>query len=324
MAYAIMRCVKLKGMGSVAASLQHCFCERETMNADPERTPTNEHFGAKSADKAMGLLRSLLPEKRRKDAVLAVEYVMTASPEWWEAATKGQQHEFVTKSTQWLADKYGSQNIIAMSVHRDELSPHISAFVVPKTSDGRLSAKDFIGNKNQMSKDQTSFAEAVKHLGLHRGVEGSKATHQRVKAHYGALKEADSVKLPRLEIADMYPQTIPARNLTDKFWEVFKIPTVETPESHLKRLNDKIEVMTKQNREMAAALIWEREKRRKTEVNNEYLRSQMDRLGLDKVPWGDRDAACQYFSEFIEMIEERRRQEREKKLSRTKGYILTR
>ena len=41
-----------------------------------------------------GVSGLLLPEKRRKDAVLAVEYVMTASPEWWKEATPRQQAEF--------------------------------------------------------------------------------------------------------------------------------------------------------------------------------------------------------------------------------------
>ncbi|WP_250908692.1 plasmid recombination protein, partial [Escherichia coli] len=85
--YAIMRCKKLTGMGSVASALQHCYRERETPNADAERTPENYCSVSQSADEAMGKLRELLPEKRRKDAVLAVEYVMTASPEWWNEAT---------------------------------------------------------------------------------------------------------------------------------------------------------------------------------------------------------------------------------------------
>ncbi|WP_313809882.1 plasmid recombination protein, partial [Escherichia coli] len=89
--YAIMRCKKLTGMGSVASALQHCYRERETPNADAERTPENHCSVSQSADEAMGKLRELLPEKRRKDAVLAVEYVMTASPEWWNEATPRQQ-----------------------------------------------------------------------------------------------------------------------------------------------------------------------------------------------------------------------------------------
>jgi len=43
-------------------------------------------MAAMSTDTAMCKLRERLPEKRRKDAILAVEYVMTASPEWWKAA----------------------------------------------------------------------------------------------------------------------------------------------------------------------------------------------------------------------------------------------
>ncbi|EIH8589667.1 plasmid recombination protein, partial [Escherichia coli] len=94
MAFAIMRAKKLTGMGSVAASLQHCYRDRETPNADQTRTADNEHNAAKSTDEAMGRLRELLPEKRRKDAVLAVEYVFTASPEWWEKADQEQQKDF--------------------------------------------------------------------------------------------------------------------------------------------------------------------------------------------------------------------------------------
>ena len=62
----------------------------------------------------------------------------------------------------WLADKYGAENIIVASVHRDETSPHMTAFVTPITKDGRLSAKEFIGNKAQMQADQTTFAAAVR------------------------------------------------------------------------------------------------------------------------------------------------------------------
>lgn len=187
-AYAIMRCKKLAKMGNVAASLKHAFRERETPNADASKTPDNEHMAATSTDEAMGKLRALLPEKRRKDAVLAVEYVMTASPEWWKSASQQQQAEFFDRSRKWLADKYGAENIIVASVHRDETSPHMTAFVVPKTKDGRLSAKEFIGNKAQMQADQTTFAAAVRDLGLQRGIEGSKARHQTIRAFYEALE----------------------------------------------------------------------------------------------------------------------------------------
>lgn len=187
MAFAIMRCKKLTGIGGVAASLKHCYRERETFNADAELTPDNEHFFARSTDEAMGQLRDKLPEKRRKDAVLAVEYLCTASPEWWKSATSEQQAEFFKASLAWLSKKYGETNILVASVHRDETSPHLSAFVVPLTPEGRLSAKEFIGDRKKMTQDQTSFAQGVQHLGLERGIEGSKAHHTTISAYYARL-----------------------------------------------------------------------------------------------------------------------------------------
>ncbi|CZV97704.1 Plasmid recombination enzyme [Enterobacter hormaechei] len=185
--YAIMRCKKLTGMGSVASALQHCYRERETPNADADRTPENHCSVSQSADEAMGKLRELLPEKRRKDAVLAVEYVMTASPEWWNDATPRQQAEFFARSEQWLENKYGKDRVVAAVVHRDEATPHLSAFVVPLTQDGRLSAKEFIGGRSKMRDDQSTYAESVKKLGLERGIEGSRATHQTVQHYYESI-----------------------------------------------------------------------------------------------------------------------------------------
>lgn len=185
--YAIMRCKKLTGMGSVASALQHCYRERETPNANAERTPENYCSVSESTDQAMGRVRELLPERRRKDAVLAVEYVMTASPEWWNEATPRQQAEFFARSEQWLENKYGKDRVVAAVVHRDEATPHLSAFVVPLTQDGRLSAKEFIGGRSKMRDDQSTYAESVKKLGLERGIEGSRATHQTVQHYYESI-----------------------------------------------------------------------------------------------------------------------------------------
>ncbi len=203
--FAIMRSKKLKGMGSVASALQHCYRDRETPNADQAKTPDNEHLAARTTDEAMGRLRERLPEKHRKDAVLAVEYVLTASPEWWQTATPQQQKQFFDRSMAWLEAKYGENNIVAATVHRDEISPHLSAFVVPRTADGRLSAKEFIGNRDKMTRDQTAFAQQVADLGLERGIQGSRATHQRVRTHYANIERAEE-GIPTIEEADLKPR----------------------------------------------------------------------------------------------------------------------
>lgn len=226
--YAIMRCKKLSTMGSVASSLQHCFRERETLNANSELTPNNEHLAAKSTDEAMGRLRERLPEKRRKDAVLVVEYVMSTSPEWWKNAMPAHKQEWQEKSLEWLQNKYGAENIITATMHHDEKTPHLSAFVVPITKDGRLSAKEFIGNRGQMSKDQTTYAESVAYLGLDRGIKGSTATHQRIKTHYGALNQAVGYEIPQVNPEEIKPQKSKADGLMGRLGLVSVEETAQT------------------------------------------------------------------------------------------------
>ena len=187
MAYAIMRCKKHTTMGTIAAALQHNYRERETLNADADRTEMNQHAMSTSSSEALGRLRELLPatdrrgQKVRKDAVRCIEYMMTTSPEWMAQASEDQIREFFKEAGTWLKEKYGRENTIAFSAHLDETTPHISAFVVPIDREGFLNAKSFIGGKDKLSRDQTTFAERVKHLGLERGIEGSKAKHQTIQ-----------------------------------------------------------------------------------------------------------------------------------------------
>uniref|UniRef100_UPI000D6E10C2 plasmid recombination protein n=1 Tax=Pseudomonas aeruginosa TaxID=287 RepID=UPI000D6E10C2 len=126
----------------------------------------------------------------------------------------------------WLADKYGADRIITASIHRDETSPHMTAFVVPLTQDGRLSAKEFIGNKAQMTRDQTTFAAAVADLGLQRGIEGSKARHTRIQAFYEAL-ERPPVGHATIEASAVQPKVL-RKGIFSK--------DVETPDAVAERL----------------------------------------------------------------------------------------
>jgi len=265
MAFAIMRAKKLNGMGSVAAALQHCYRDRDTPNADASRTADNEHRAATSTDQAMGRLRELLPEKRRKDAVLAVEYVMTASPEWWTKADQEQQADFFDQAHKWLADKYGADRIITATIHRDETSPHLSAFVVPLTQDGRLSAKEFIGNRSKMTADQTSFAKAVEHLGLERGIERSRATHTSIKQHYAAIERA-AVGHVTISPEAVKPQVIKKGIFTRQ---------EETPEAVAERLTAAV---TKAYEPMTAKAAESAQNARRSRELQETMVSQRERL----------------------------------------------
>lgn len=81
MAYAIIRAKKLKTMGAVSRSAQHTFRMQPTPNANPALTGRNRTVGVKGSEQILAALVWTLPKKRRKDAVLAIEYLVTASPE---------------------------------------------------------------------------------------------------------------------------------------------------------------------------------------------------------------------------------------------------
>ena len=268
MAYAIMRAKKLANMGSVAASMQHCYRERNTHNADQERTPDNQHLVAKSTDEAMGKLRDLLPEKRRKDAVLAVEYVMTASPEWFATATPEQEKALFQRSLQWLADKYGADRIVTASIHRDEATPHLSAFVVPLTQDKRLSAKEFIGSRDKMRADQSTYAACVADLGLERGIEGSKATHQTIQQHYAAVQSGVAPK------ATISPKSVEPRVLRKGLFS----SDVETPDAVAERLTKAVNEGFAGTIATASTALQERRRAKEMQDTASDLRKRLDTL----------------------------------------------
>jgi hypothetical protein len=188
MAFAILRTEKLKTMGEIGGSLAHTFRTRETANADPSRTRQNEH-SLESPDAVKDAISDRLPEKIRKNGVLCVEHLITASPEWKGWGTD-QEKRFFEESKKWLEDRYGKQNVVATSIHRDETTPHLVAYVVPLDPDtGRLNARKWLGGKAVLSQMQTDFAEQVRGLGLERGIEGSKAEHTTIRDYYTKVNE---------------------------------------------------------------------------------------------------------------------------------------
>lgn len=218
-AYAILRCSKLKSMGEIGGSLSHTYRTRNTPNADPERFKNNSYDVEKKS--LLEAIEKRLPDKRRKDAVLCIEHLITASPQWSGWGTE-KEHQFFETARDWLEKRYGSSNVISCIVHRDETTPYMVAYVVPlDEATGRLNAKKWLGSRAILRMMQTNFAETVKSFGLERGLEGSKAEHTTVKEYYSRLNKIQEIQeeyfdfskvvLPQksfLESSDSYAQRV--------------------------------------------------------------------------------------------------------------------
>lgn len=190
----ILRVAKVTSQGSATGKTEHNYRICEVPNADLERRHLNKEYfnlGEKNIwTLAADHIEGAGIKKVRKDAVRAMEFLITASPDTFKRDSAGvvvddyRNSGWVKDNIDFLARKYG-KNLVAVTLHQDEKTPHIHAVVVPITDDGRLSAKELF-NPVSLKKLQTEYAQAMSKHGLERGIEGSRARHRTMKQIYGA------------------------------------------------------------------------------------------------------------------------------------------
>ena len=127
--------------------------------------------------------------KARSNSVMALDTVYTASPEFFQERTNAENDRFFQDCLKFHNEHFG--HIISAVVHYDETTPHLHIISVPLTKDGRLSARDVIGNKAKMSKTQDQFFEQVgKSYGLERGIHiDGQEKKQHISAQEHELRE---------------------------------------------------------------------------------------------------------------------------------------
>ena len=191
MQYAIMRMKKIKSRASLVGLLKHNTREVMPKNADPARLDENA-YTATTAE-ALSRYSSKLPEKVRKNAVHAVEVVLTASPDWFAKASKKEVKEFIDRSRAWLYDKFGRENELLLASHYDEKTIHFHADFIPLV-DGKLNAKKLIGGSSyRMRELQDEFyARVGEPLGMERGEKQTRRKHTDPKDLNRLIKEVET------------------------------------------------------------------------------------------------------------------------------------
>jgi hypothetical protein len=123
--------------------------------------------------------------KTRSNSVLALDTIYTASQDFFTGRNNAENDKFFRDCLKFHESHFG--HIISAVVHYDETTPHLHIISVPLTKDGRLSARDVIGNKAKMSKTQDQFFEQVgRGYGLERGIHmdgQEKKTHISAQEH---------------------------------------------------------------------------------------------------------------------------------------------
>ena len=185
--YAIIGVAKLKTTGNIKGVTDHMERNRETINANGQandiliQPPTMEEITER--------IQSYIP---RKNAVLAYDFLMTASPDFFRGKTEGQIIKWEWDSLAWCQETFGRENVIAAICHRDETTPHIQALIIPE-HEGKLNARHFTGGREKLRGLWTSYAQAMQPWGLKRGKLYSPAEHKAIKEYYADVNQAAKV-----------------------------------------------------------------------------------------------------------------------------------
>jgi hypothetical protein len=128
---------------------------------DPTRKQDNYHLIAPKQSYYMEIERLIKLNgcRQRANSVLMVETVISVTPEYFDLLPAEEQKEFFQSVTDFMKQRIGEQNILSAIVHMDETSPHMHLCFCPITKDGRLCAKDILGNAKDLAKWQDDIFE---------------------------------------------------------------------------------------------------------------------------------------------------------------------
>ena len=311
--YGILRVAKLKQIGNVGGSLGHITREIVPPNADPERRAENTLEGGETTSELMKAFRERLPDKVRKNAVHALEVVITASPEKMAEMSRQEQDAFFEDSKKFIGDHFGgAKNIFASAIHRDEKTPHMHVLLVPINEQGKLSANTYMKNRETLRKLQDDFGDKViKRHGLKRGVRGSRTKHISPQKWAG-MQEAKEKELR--EKQQYHHQKVEGglfRKLAAKTNNVLYAKT-ETDEEQFERIIETALVKDAENRNLAQA---NKNMISSIQRANDFLEANRELLRLPK----------EELEELREKATERNKQERKNNRSqkkRRKGFDM--
>lgn len=219
--YAIMRIGKIHNYAVLDAVEGHNTRKIPTDIVADRPAPIDwiKHDGSFS-DRAKQVLRDTGAEWE-KGKILAVEVLVTTSPEWWKNASPEQKAGWAKANFEFAQDQFGP-GLISYIPHLDESTPHVQFVGLPlynakKGTPGptpskpesiarrareeaqapriwRLSYHErFGGDPERLAKLQTRYHAYVEHLGLERGKDtrGLNIKHQTLKEYKLKLQQAE-------------------------------------------------------------------------------------------------------------------------------------
>lgn len=201
MGYAIIGVNKINSLAKLNAASEHNSRQVDVPNADKDMAYKNDELVLTNGKSYGELYRERISSleyykdhKPRSNAVIALEVRLSFSH---EDSEKIDIEKWKKDNVEWLRGYFNrnpltyGDNIINVTYHGDESTPHIHAIVVPIDERGRLNSSAYIDGPASLRRLQTEYAAFMKERhGLERGAEYSVARHEQIKSFYTALATA--------------------------------------------------------------------------------------------------------------------------------------
>ena len=242
--YAIMRFAKYKGpeIGNIEAHNERTK-EKYASNPDVDTSRSKYNFhlvkppGKYRAESERQIAAAGC--RTRKDSIRMIETLFTASPEFFKGKKKGEIKAYFQEALDFIREHQDPKTIISAVVHMDEKTPHMHLCFVPLTEDGRLSAKDIMGNKKKLTWWQDEFWKHMvkKFPDLERGESASLTGRDHIPPR--VFKEMTRLTKQKSKLEDLLTGINPfnAKSRAEEICKILDtyIPSVEKMDTLLRK-----------------------------------------------------------------------------------------
>lgn len=261
-------------------------------DVDTERSKYNIHLVKPNSKYRAEAERQIAAAgcRTRTDSVRVVETLITASPEFFKGKKKAQVREYFEHSLKFILKHVPKERIISAVIHVDEKTPHMHLSFVPITDDGRLSAKDIVGNRKKLTWWQDEFWKhmAKKYPDMERGESASVTGRTHIPpslfkeaVHLNRMKEQIMTLMADTNIINKKTKTEELEALLERY-----IPGVEAFRTKLKRYDKAYKELTEEISELEKKLdsASKDSVQRKLEINQKLSELEELRKTVDGLP----------------------------------------
>lgn len=261
--YGILRFAKYKGpeIGHIEA---HDERQKEIYASNPDvdtaRSSQNIHLISPTRKYRAEVERQIAAAgcRTRSDSVRMIEALITASPEFFTGRKREEIVEYFRYALEFIKAHQEERTILSAVIHMDEKTPHMHLCFVPLTEDGRLSAKEIIGNKKKLTWWQDEFWKHMvkKYPALERGESASETGRQHIPTRL--YKEAVHLNALRDRIMELLQDSNPftAKTRAEAIEQLLSkyIPGAEKVKTALRKYEKELKAAAQDNSELTEKL----------------------------------------------------------------------